>query len=166
MVHFFLDSRMLLYRAGVLTTNETLMDNLFYIGDFGADLSVVIHSTLKLLNLNKQKQELLEKHDQVVAALEHCQSSSSNKGAETLLADVSQQLSALAIQQRQARMKLTIWSIQLISSGNYPPVNIWRRLFGSDCPNTIVGLSGVLSSSLIIYDTVSGIYETLRVKEE
>lgn len=179
-VHFFLDSRMLLYRAGVLTTNETLMDNLFYIGDFGADLSVILHSTLKILHCCKQRQALLTDRDEILA-LRHCDSimpggdssdcwphDSTGSGDErgrsgtdsSLLACIDQQLSLIAEEQQQATTRLTIWSIQIISSGNYPPVNIWRRLFGADCPGTLVGLSGVLSSSLVLYDTISAIAES------
>jgi len=161
MVHFFMDSRMLLYRAGVLTTNDTFMDNLFFAGDFGADLSVVIHSTLKLLKLSKKKQELLNKRNQLLNSA----TPSVSDAVETLVNEVDVELVCLADEQKSTTMKLTIWSIQLISSGNYPPVNIWRRLFGSDCPNTIVGLSGVVSSSLIIYDTVRSISESYHGKE-
>ena len=81
-------------------------------------------------------------------------------GDDSLLA-VDAELARLAEDQHQATLRLTIWSIQLISSGNYPPVSIWKRMFGSDCPNTIVGLSGVLSSSLIIFNTVRGISDAL-----
>jgi hypothetical protein len=160
-MHFFLDSRMLLYRAGVITTNETLMDNLFFIGDFGADLSVVIHSTLKLLQLSKQKHEMLADRGRILALCEQCDSitciGDSSADIHSLLADCDHQLTLLAEDQCRATMRLTIWSIQLISSGNYPPVNVWRRLFGYDCPGTVVGLSGVLSSSLVLYDTISGL---------
>lgn len=167
---------MLLYRAGILTTNDTLMDNLFYIGDFGADLSVVIHSTLKLLQLGQERQSLLLQRDGVVSRQysDSIQSNSTPRDlsisplhlsspvddlpvADSHLDDINRQLMRNAEEKRQAHLRLTIWSIQLISSGNYPPVNVWRRLFGSDCPGTIVGLSGVLSSSLVLYKTVSDI---------
>ena len=153
---------MLLFRAGVLTTNETLMDHLFYIGDFGADLSVIIHSTLKILHCCQERQALLKDRDEVLA-LRHCESmpGSHSKGSDdAILTCIDQQLAEICTEQQRATTRLTIWSIQIISSGNYPPVNIWRRLFGSDCPGTVVGLSGVLSSSLILYDTISALAES------
>ena len=154
MVHFYLDSRLLLYRAGVLTTNEKWMDNLFYIGDFGADLSVVIHSALKIIHLLERSKSLRSKRELILTEV----GIKNGKDDDSdYLENIDEQLSQIAEDVYRAKIRLIIYAIQMIASGDFPPLCICKRIFGFDCPGTIVGLTGVLSSSLVIYDTIRSI---------
>lgn len=151
---------MLLYRAGVISTNSDILDDLFYIGDFGADVSVVVHSTLELVHKHSERKSLLHDRDALSSKIHLSQKENSIE-----IWDIDKRLKSLDEEYNQICIRLLIWSIQTISSGNYPPINLWRRIFGKDCPDTLVGLSGVLSSSLIICNIVISIANDIARKK-
>jgi hypothetical protein len=137
--YFIGDNWQLMSRAGLVPHNQFLCD-MEYTGDFVADCSCVYSFRLQL-------QELAGKIKTLKVNI-------STENNEDLLKNKKKQLVTLETKQYDMQLDLTISALQIIQSANQPPVRLWKRLFGQNCPETIVGLSGVLSSSLVMYQVL------------
>jgi len=144
MAFYFLgDNHFLLAQAGVLQKSP-FFEQMLYYGDFMADVTGVAHSVLTLQELKEEKEELtahLEQVRQDPAA-----------AAQAEAADIEASLAIIEEERLKACVHMVVAALQMVNSGNYPGVELWRRIFGAPCPATWVGLSGVLSSSVVIWN--------------
>ena len=147
--YFFGDNRALFVNSGLLNRNK-FIENFLYSGDFFADISGIISALLQLYDIPIEERKLKNRKQELITRIRSNVSIIDSTTREELIF-LQEKIKKLKNQKRKAKFQLAGNGLQLISSANYDPIDLWRRIFGKKCPDTIVGLSGVLSSSIVIY---------------
>lgn len=148
--YFFGDNRALFVNAGILKPNQ-FINNALYSGDFFADISGIISSILQLSEIPSEQRVLRLRKEELESRSKNSSLVNINNATPEMKI-IKSKLKDLQSQRKAATFQLIINGLQLISSANYKPISLWKRLFGADCPDTVVGLSGVISSSVVIYE--------------
>lgn len=159
--YFLGDNRALFVNCGLLQRN-IFIENCLYTGDFCADLSNIISAILQLHDIPSEERKLQNRKQEIIMRIKSSIGIVEGKLREEYK-NVQESLKALMYQRKEARFQLVGSLLQLISSANYDPICLWRRIFGKKCSDTIVGISGVISSGVIIYHQWSS---TLDNEEE
>lgn len=147
--YFIGDNRALFVNAGLLNRNK-FIENCLYAGDFFADISGVISALLQLYDIPNKERKLKSRKQELITRIRSNISVIDASIHEEFMS-IQGSIKALKRQKSKARYQLAQNGLQMISSANYDPIDLWRRLFGKKCPDTIVGLSGVVSSSVVMY---------------
>ena len=141
-LYFIGDNHLLLKLAGILPQSD-FAEALLYYFDFMADVTCVTHSLLARAELQKEKEELEQRLHEI--------QSLTTPSAVAEKADIRAGIATIDTERWNCAINCTVSALQTINSGNYPGVEIWRKLFGAPIPETWVGLSGILSSSIVVW---------------
>lgn len=143
---YFLGDNVLLMRICGIFAKSPWWEQVLYNGDFAADLAGIAHMSLTIYEKQEQRDALVRRYREIEWSDGAAEASERE--------DIKASLRDLRAAQVQCWVSMSISLLQTINSGQYPNIDLWKRIFGAPIPERIVGLSGVLSSSIVLLNAL------------
>ena len=153
-VYFFGDNSVLMQRAGVLglgRRGEATAMNVCCWGDFMTDVCAVIHRTIMLRDVQEELTSLTARQSELEQGSLTTSGGSSAVVAVAELKEIKSKIRAAKNIRHDAWCDMGVHGIQLITSSNFEETGLIKALFGQRIPDTVIGITGMISSSIAIY---------------